>query len=208
MNTRLFKVFLLVLGSGVFLADSTFAQGRVRVHAAAGLTKALSPANFSNRYRSGLNGGTTIGYELERIRFEPMASVMYTGYKIDPASFRSETPEIDGGDRTIWSAAVGTYFHMNSGATSYRGRTHLYVLAQLGIHGVQVDGATIQTTEGSSGWEARSETRFGGLMGMGLEVPIVDRFSFKLEPAVNTISTSGVRTSVFLLRAGFIYNRP
>ncbi len=206
MSTRIYGLFLLLLGVGLIHAEHTCAQGRLRMHAAGSVTKALSPANFSNRYSAGLGGAATVGYELDRIGFEPMLTFGYTRYDIDPTSIGAEAADIDGGDRSIWSLSAGTYFHMNSGQRSYRGRTHLYALVQIGIHGVQIDGATVRSPDGTAGWESRSDTKWGGRLGVGLEVPMVDRFSFKLEPVLNAISTPGERTTVFLLNGGFIYN--
>lgn len=128
------------MGLGLILAEAASAQGRVRIRAAGNVVKALSPANFSNRYSAGLGGGMTAGYELDRIGFEPMFTLTYSGYEIDPTSLGAEASDIDGGGRSIWSVSAGTYFHMNSGQTSYRGRTHLYALVQVGLYGMTIDG--------------------------------------------------------------------
>lgn len=183
------------------------AQNRARIHGAVGLTKAVSPTNFSNRYRIGFISGAAVGYELVKYGFEPVVSGTYSRYMVDPEAVGGSSSEIDGGDRSMWGVSVGTYFHMNSGTMSYNGRRHLYLIGQIGLRGLHIGAATVRTTEGNASWEKRTEIRPGVVVGLGMEFPIVDQFSFKLEPALDVMFTRGERTSALLLNSGLIFSR-
>jgi opacity protein-like surface antigen len=153
---------LVILGPLSIFAQPEPSNGKFSLAAAAGAFYPLGSA-FKETYRPGPGGGLTIGY-----RFSPAIQVFldlgYQFHKLDHGIFSSYY-SVTGGNFGILSMVPGVKLYIPG-----EGRLGEYVMAGAGLF-ISTIGELTVSAPGFEGVprEKESETRFGYVLGGGLE---------------------------------------
>jgi len=127
--------------------------------------------SFKNTYSAGLGGGLTVGYRLSRA-FQAVLDLGFDYHKLDHGIF-SPYYTVSGGNLGIFSAVPGVKFYIPS-----KEIIASYLLAGAGLFQTTVGELTVSAPGFPGVARGREkETRFGYIIGGGLEYLLLKAFS-------------------------------